>query len=295
MKTTFTAFLFACLLISARAQEIPNNGFESWENFGNYENPTSWNTPNQYTALASVVVVSKSEDAAAGGFSAKLETKTVFGSFVSPGLITLADFVVDIIGNSFSITGGIAMHERPVKIKGMYKYTAVEHDSALLQAYNYKYLENGERDTLGIAVWYGQPAANWTPFEVDMEYDSALIPDTLNIVIMSSSDAGFIPGSVLMVDSLTLELQTGLQIALTNDRQLRIYPNPVSDCLSIESQLPLRQAELIISDANGRETKRIALNPRSTTIDMSKLPAGMYDCSIIEGNTRLYRQSIIKR
>ncbi|MBU1010091.1 MAG: T9SS type A sorting domain-containing protein [Bacteroidetes bacterium] len=295
MKTTLTACLFALLLINARAQEIPNNGFESWENFGNYENPTSWNTPNQYTALASVVVVSKSEDAAAGSFSAKLETKTVFGSFVSPGLITLADFVVDIIGNSFSITGGIAMHERPVKIRGIYKYTAVEHDSALLQAYNYKFLENGERDTLGIAVWYGQPAANWTPFEVDMEYDSALIPDTLNIVIMSSSDAGFIPGSVLMVDSLTLELQTGMQVSLTNDRQLRIYPNPVSDWLSIESQLPLRKAELIISDASGRETKRMALNSRSTTINVSDLPAGMYDCSITEGNTRLYRQSIIIR
>jgi len=92
MKRIFTVLLFTCYLLNLSAQDIPNPDFEVWVDSVTYEEPDSWSTPNPYTSQAEVVVVEKSEDAASGTFSARLETKDVLGGlFTTPGLLTLGN------------------------------------------------------------------------------------------------------------------------------------------------------------------------------------------------------------
>ncbi len=58
MKKIFTLFTFLFFLTLLNAQELPNPGFESWEDMGTYMEPESWTTPNQFSILAGVVTVS---------------------------------------------------------------------------------------------------------------------------------------------------------------------------------------------------------------------------------------------
>jgi len=295
MKTTL-AFLF-CFLgsIVITAQHLPNQSFESWEDFGTYEEPTDWNTPNPFTSLASVAVVTKSEDAASGVFSARLETMMVFGGFSAPGLITLADFDVDIISGDFSIAGGILSHDRPVKIKGMYKFSAPFEDSASLTVYNYKYQGDDQRDTIGMAIWYGLPVDEWTSFEMDITYNSELIPDTLNVIVLSTTSESFIPGSVLFIDSLSLELQTGVQVALTNEYGIRSFPNPADEWLYLTSDHFVGQAVVIISNASGQEINRSEWHGNKHQTFVGQFKPGLYYYSVLLNNLRLHHAGFVKK
>jgi hypothetical protein len=295
MKTTLT--FLSCFLVSIvmLAQHLPNQGFESWEDFGSYEEPTGWNTPNPFTDMASVTVVTKSEDAASGNFSARLETMMVFGGFSAPGLITLADFDVNLISGDFSITGGIVSHDRPVKIKGMYKYSSPIEDSALLTVYNYKYQGDDQRDTIGMAIWHGLPVNDWTSFEADITYNSDLIPDTLNVIVLSTASESFVPGSVLYIDSLSLELQTGVQVALTNEYGIQSFPNPTHEWLNLTSNQFLGQADVVISNASGQEISRHSWHGNKNQVYVGQLVPGIYYYSVWHKNLRLHQAGFVKK
>lgn len=80
---------------------------EEWDNVNIYEQPQNWNTPNPYTALLGVISVTKGDDAFSGDYSAKLESKELLGGqIIVAGVITLADFAINIADSSFSMNGG---------------------------------------------------------------------------------------------------------------------------------------------------------------------------------------------
>lgn len=293
MRRIFTLFISLVFSLTVVSQSIPNAGFEEWENFGTYENPVSWSTPNPFTTLASVVVVTKSEDAISGNYSAKLETKILFGGFAAPGLITLANFFADIMTGDFSITGGIPLQDKPVKIKGYYKYSSVIEDSAFVQAYNFKYTGDQQRDTIGMAVWYGHEAETWTYFEAPFTYESNEIPDTLNIIIMSTGSSVFIPGAIMYVDSLSLELETGINIPLMPESAFSHYPNPVTGELYLQSTIQLENAEVTIVSADGRILLSEEWTGKHKTISVGNLKAGQYVYRIIQNGRLLERKKFL--
>lgn len=295
MRNILTLFVSLFFSVTVVSQTVPNAGFENWENFGTYENPVSWSTPNPFTALASVVVVSKSEDAVSGNFSAKLETKMLFGGFASPGLITLANFFADVLTGDFSITGGIALQDKPVKLKGYYKYSSVIEDSAFVQAYNFKYTGDQQRDTIGMAVWYGQATETWTYFEAPFSYESNEIPDTLNIIIMSTGSSVFIPGAIMLVDSLSLELETGINIPLMPESGFSHYPNPATDELNLQSPVYLENAMVTIVSADGRVLLSENWTGTQKTIQLNNIKPGHYSFRIVQNNRLLESRKFLVR
>jgi hypothetical protein len=70
-------------------------------------------------------------------------------------------------------------------------------------------------------------------------------------------------------------LLAGLGTDLTPSSQLRLYPNPAREQLTIETDLD-RPASLIISDVSGREVKRLVIEPGKTRIDLQELSPGLY-------------------
>jgi hypothetical protein len=293
MRRLFTLLILSAIATFLKAQSIPNHSFESWENFGAYENPLSWNTPNPFTTLASVVVVTKSEDAVSGNYSAKLETKILFAGFAAPGLITLADFFADILTGNFSITGGIPMQDKPIKIKGYYKYSSVIEDSAFVQAYNFKYTGDQQRDTIGMAVWYGQPAESWTYFEAPFSYESNEIPDTLNIIIMSTGSSVFIPGAIMHIDSLSIELETGVNIPLLPETGFRHFPNPANDIINLHSPVELHDAVVTIISADGRALFTDIWTGKQKTISISNLLPGLYTYKVVQNDRQIHSATFL--
>ena len=208
LLTGIITLLFSFQLI---AQEIPNSSFEVWENFGTYEDPESWTTPNEVSSLVSIFTVTKeSTDVYDGLYATRLESMTIVVMNV-PGMITLGELNVNIATQEFSITGGIPFTSRPSKLKGWFKYTPNVPDACFVYAVFTKF-NGATSDTIGFGMFTSMETTDiWTQFEVPVTFINSENPDTMNILILSSSITAAQPGSVMLVDKLELDYGVGVE------------------------------------------------------------------------------------
>lgn len=285
-----------CFSIIALAQTLPNSEFDVWVNYGLFEEPELWNTPNPFTTIVDpgAISVSKSSDAYSGDFSAKIETIDVFGGTLNvPGVITLANINVDFITVTYSISGGMELKENVSKLSGMYKYQGVDGDSATVLIYNFKRDNQDEIDTIGFGTSYLHDANSWTPFTVNMQYINSHVPDTFNVIILSSA-LDLHPGSTLHVDSLTIETNTGI-INLDHDLiKVKVFPNPSSDFVQFETTDIEKERRINVYDISGKLINTRDFSERITKISMKEFPSGVYTYQINKKNKLLKRGSFIK-
>ncbi len=296
MKNIFTLALLLSIVSFGMAQTLPNNDFEIWENTGLYEEPESWHTPNQFTVLAGAVGVTKSEDPYSGTFAARLETIDLLGGSVqAPGLLTLSDFDVDIASGDFSFAGGYFLQENVSKLTGMYKYAGVDGDSASIVIYNFSHPEGEEMDTIGFGLTFLQDAENWTPFEVIMVNNNDHLPDTFNVIILSSGSSDLNIGSVLFVDSIAIETNTGI-IDLWNPlAPLHVYPNPAVSIVNFEADDVASDRVLTIYDLNGRILSKSDFNDKAIQVNTKVFTPGILSYQVTEKGKRVYSGSFLKK
>ncbi len=283
-----------CFSLLSFAQNLPNAKFETWTNYGLYEEPELWNTPNPYTTFVSLnaITVSKSSDAFSGDYSAKLETIDIAGMFQVPGVITLAQISVDFITVSYSISGGLALKENVSKLSGMYKYQGSDGDSATVLIYNFKRDGDGEMDTIGYGSGYLQDATSWTPFTVNMQYLNSHVPDTFNVIILSSA-LDVHPGSTLLVDSLTIETNTGIIDLSHNQIRVNVYPNPSSDFVYFETMTDKKERIISIYNIVGELISVYDFSRSKTKISVKEFPSGIYTYRISNQDKLLKRGSFV--
>ncbi len=293
MKNTLILLIIVTITPAIMGQSIPNNKFESWESFGAFENPESWDTPNAELSLLGQATVEKSTDAYSGTYSARLETKNVILAD-APGLITLADFSVDIASLDFTIKGGLPLKENVSKLSGMYKYSGVGNDSASVLIYNFKRDNEGVIDTIGIGIKSLGDAETWTPFTVNMEVFNSNIPDTFNVIIVSSGES-FKAGSVLFVDSLTIETNTGILNLDRKKEEINIYPNPATEYVTLEMKTTGKNRLVEVYDFSGRHLQTMEFNSHKIKISVINLPKGVLNFRVTEKkNIVSYGSFIVK-
>jgi len=296
MKNIFTLILFFSIVYFGKAQTIPNNDFENWENLGLYEEPVSWNTPNQFTSLIGGIGVTKSDDAFSGSLSARLETiEMADGAFQAPGLLTLSEFNVDIATQEFSFSGGFFLRENVSKLTGMYKYAGVDGDSASVVIYNFRHPEGEAMDTIGVGFTFLHDADDWTPFEVIMVNNNYNLPDTFNVMIISSGSEEMKIGSTLLVDNIAIETNTGIIDLWNPVTPLHVYPNPAYETITFEADIEASNRELIIYNLSGRIVQKTTFNNYKSRIDTKDFTPGMYSYSLIEDGKRICGGSFIKK
>ena len=104
---------------SAKAQNIPNAGFESWTPGFGYDDPNSWGTLNALSILGMPISVTKSTERHGGSFSAKVETMSTTDSTgqetPSPGVMFIGS--VDLFQQSF--INGTSFTARPDSLRGV--------------------------------------------------------------------------------------------------------------------------------------------------------------------------------
>ncbi len=277
--------------IYTTAQTLPNNDFELWDDEADYPSPFDWNTPNPFTYLAGENVVNKSTDAYSGEYSARLETKLInFLSmeFLAPGLITLADFNVDILTQTFSYSGGTFLQQNVQKLTGIYKYQGVGNDSATILMYNFRNPEGEEYDTIGYGYAYLRDADEWTPFTVNMKYLNSHVPDTFNVLIMATTDEGVTDfahaGSIMFVDSLAIHTNTGILNLWEKSITLHVYPNPATSVINFETDETGKDRKLVISNPTGKIISRLSFKEKTITFNISEFSTGVYSYSVVEAN-----------
>jgi len=88
------------------------------------------------------------------------------------------------------------------------------------------------------------------------------------------------------IDTSDCTTVTGLNIAgATPMAGIRIYPNPASDILSINTgSLPVDQ--ILIRDITGKVLRRILPTGPTTTIDISGMATGIYLLEVMSGHER---------
>jgi hypothetical protein len=215
MKSGKLLFLFISLAATAAvtAQNIPNNGMETWIDQGQYDDPQYWDTPNQEVCFFPfyVKVVTKSTDHQAGSYSAKLETKAIPVLNINvPAVITLGTLNIDIAGGTYSVTGGAPISDSPTHLKGYFKYSPKGGDSCAIGIVLTKWNGTG-RDTLATGYFSTKDTVtSWTPFSAWIDYSIQAIPDTMNIVAISSASYTPTEGTILFVDDLYLDYTTSV-------------------------------------------------------------------------------------
>lgn len=300
----FALCCFTALYAYSQNDSIPNSSFEVWIDnpFQDYSEPEYWNTPNPYTSVPFVNVVTVEKDTVdpcSGCCSAMLTTKFVLMGKV-PGIMTLGQIEIDIINFTGDITGGIPYKQQPVNLTGYYKYSPAGEDSCLIVANLYRFLPaKGKKESVALATFKtNTDTSEWAFFSVPFQYfNDSILPDSINITILSSSNIEDPKvGSVLHVDDIRLEGFLGIGGNEQEARRIMAYPNPAGDNINLALREIVGNGYLRIFDSGGRQVLSKNVSGKQINVMTGALNSGYYYFYILEkGKKKAYGSFIIKR
>ncbi len=300
-------FLFVAGLLASVAAGgqtvIPNAGFENWSVFSTYTDPVDWDTPNfelNLIPFINISVVTKGPDRSGAGFySARLETRLYpfpLAPMDVPGFMTCGDLTVDFDSGTYVLSGGVPVVDKPTHLKGYYKYLPKGGDSCVI-GIGMTRTTGSFKDTVGLGYFSTKDSVpDWTPFSAWIDYTGAELPDSMNIIAMSTAQEVMTVGTVLYVDDLYLDYTVGTgkegdreEIRVYNDREterLMIFLDPESRqdyCIRLLSM----RGSVVAGPVTGAGMEDRCVIP------YQGLPDGVYLLEVIGHGDRLARKIFI--
>jgi hypothetical protein len=272
------ALLLIFIMQPLMAQNVlPNAGFENWVNagglFNSYQNPANWGTLNDATSFLGIITVTKATQAQfvkSGNAALRLETyyinllnRPAQGLCVTGSVNTQTE----------QVEGGLPYNLRPASFSGWYQYYPVGVDTGSVVAVFTKWnAQTLQRDTVGIAgQWFTEQATQYNNFNVAVEYSSEEAPDTVMVILVSSSQTEPGIGSVMYIDDLNFEFTAATE-DLTALPRISVYPNPAIDFISFDAP---QAATMQIRNLGGVLVKTFGLF-KENRVTVDDLPAGIY-------------------
>jgi len=272
--------------------------FEQWDSTAAGELPRFWDGFNRQIIMGGINVgdvVCISKDSANPqdmNYSVRLENKSVLGGAAVPGMLTCGKLNIDFTAQNGNITEGVAYSQKPAAFKGWYKYNPAIGDSALISVW---FKQAGQKIGGG-EIRIANAETNWTEFNVNINYQIGSQPDTMFILISSSSSKNNVPmGSVLDIDHIWFEggslSSSNLPI---NSLNFSAFPNPASDAVNLI--IPNNNENTTINVYNSINQRLISTNTNSTnhTIDISALPAGVYFIEVSNHSEKAIKSIIVE-
>lgn len=249
------------LAISASAQ-IPNGGFESWDDHGAYMDPTGWLTYNDIVTIdGPVITVERGAPGAVGNYYATV-TSTSFlgGSSVIQGWLSL---------NGFSYNG------RPDALTGQWQYGIQPSDTAEVLVYLAGWNSFGDTELIAAgSLEVTGDLLGWHPLIVPLTYYSPSTPDSAYIQFSASKELGApMAGSFLKVDDLAFTGSVGVEEQQARS-QFKVFPSLASDQLNIVADQ--RITELKVMDMTGRSVLEQKPGTERYALDVSNLNKASY-------------------
>lgn len=161
--------------------------------------------------------------------------------------------------------------------------TFIDNGDTLVQIARYDRAFNGDR---------------WNEEEVNLEEIIPITP-TMRLVVVASNtsfpsllEAGF--------DDFNIKGISTTSIAHSPDRiSLKIYPNPSSGYLNVQvsqRETPAEPFEIQLMDLAGRKVMtHSSTNSQGTSLDLSRIPKGIYLVNIVQNGTIREREKLILR
>lgn len=273
MKAAFVTGIAILAFVTLSAQTtIPNAGFENWTASGSYENPDSWDSPNDVTSSLGKIVVEKEDVYVHGGnFAAMI---TVLSSFAGnlPGMLTLGDFSFDLMSMTATIDGGTPFTGKPEKMTGWYQYEPNNNDICLIGAFLLQD-NSGTWDTIATAGFESTATVlTWTQFEAVFDYRNSNTPTHMNIILMPTDRNNPQAGSTIYIDDLTFEYPQSIG---ENNNSAKLFSDHDANLIKLNFA-EATDATIVLSDINGRTLKKIHASGIEASIGMAGIPKGVY-------------------
>jgi hypothetical protein len=293
-KKLFLALTSALSFYFSNAQNaIPNAGFESWTSQGSYDDCAGWGTIDQPVSSAcfckgTAVKTSTAGEVHTGTYAMKLKTLSVFAQ-TAPGIAATGT----INQTTQAIDGGVAYNLRPDSIVGWYRYTPAGTDTGSVEITLSRWnTGTNTRDVVAHAKFTKNTSvASYTRFSQPLVYSLSGAPDTMVVILLSSSSSAPVVNSVMFVDDLDLIFNPTMGIAHNNieNSLFSVYPNPNNTgCITIKSSSEL--GAIVIYNSLGDIVSQTKSNNTQDQVDISKLPAGIYTIQVQEKYSKLLKE-----
>jgi hypothetical protein len=284
---------------------VANGGFENWRvgSMGT-DIPQDWLNTEEFIAgisgvtLPATNTISKTTDSHSGAFAAKLQTGSL-GTTVLAGMLVLGTRVVP--GPTL---GGKPFSGRPTSMDFYYKMTGTAptaDDSASITVILTRW-NNGANETVaGGNIYLTQPGTTYNLASVPLNYQSASVPDSVHIMILSGSGRTITVGTSLFLDDVTMVTSvTATQTARKLDA-LTAYPNPSTTglfALQAGQEPLLFSSALTVTDMAGRVVLRQpatkATGEEKRVVDLRGQPAGVYTLRLISAEGTAVRPLVVQ-
>lgn len=274
MKTAFLTGIAILAFATVTAQTtIPNAGFENWTASGTYENPDSWDSPNEVTSSLGKIVVEKEDVYVhSGNYAAMITVQSSLAGNL-PGTLTLGDFSFDLLSMTATISGGTPFTGRPEKMTGWYQYEPSNNDICLIGAFLLQ--ENGGAwDTVAIAGFdTSATVLTWTEFEAIFDYRNTNTPTHLNIILLPTDRNNPQANSTIYIDDLAFLYPQSIEES--HENPVKLFSDQSNGNINITFQ-ETTNAAITLSDINGKKLKSVKVSGQQSSIDMSGISKGVY-------------------
>ena len=267
MRSTHILVLaLAIASASSATAQIPNGGFENWDDHGAYMEPAGgWLTYNDIvTAAGPWITVERGAPGALGNYYASITSRvfpdTSISSSVLQGWLSL---------NGFSYTG------RPAALTGQWQYGIQPSDTAEVLVLLARWNSSGDAELVAEgSLEVTGSLSGWHPLSVPLTYHSTEAPDSAYIQFSASKELGAsVDGSFLKIDDLAFTGSVGVEEQQAQS-QFKVFPSPASDLLNIVADQ--RITELKVMDMTGRTVLEQKPGTERVNLDVSDLNSGSY-------------------
>ncbi|RLD43005.1 MAG: hypothetical protein DRI86_10725 [Bacteroidetes bacterium] len=299
MRTLLFINLFFILNLAIAQNQPIINGVETfgnWDTCAAGEMPLYWDGFNRDIIinganLGEIICVTKdSADPQDADYSVRLTTTSILGGAAVPGILTTGKLNIDFVTHDGGIDGGIPYTQKPAILKGWYKYTPTGNDTALVSVWFQKDGQNFGGGKLELS----SHKQMWTLFEVPLNYQLDIYPDTMNIMFASSIIKNNIPvGSSLEIDHIWFE-GGSLGINTKQINNTKVFPNPAKSYVIIETPKEINHYNITIYNSNGQRIIKVKSNSNSKKIDIKSLRKGAYFIEICSDKLRKISKLLIQ-
>lgn len=282
------------LLIFTVQAEVPNAGFENWNN----GEPDGWATSNVPGQVTNVI---QSSNAHSGTSAAELSVVDIGLGFGVPPLLSSLDS-----GGNFY---GFPISQAYQELTGYYQLNPM--GSSLLQISINLFNITGT-DTLAVgfgAFVTGSAASSYTPFSAQLFYFPGFPqPNWAWIIIQITDTTTGLPavGSSALIDDLAFQGIVGIEdqsqdLAIQDYILEQNYPNPFNPSTQINFSLPITsEVQIVIYDQIGREVDRLqqgqlSAGNHSITWSATDLPSGIYYYQLQAGGRKMTRKMMLMK
>lgn len=266
--------------------QVPNGNFETWNDFGTYNDPSFWSTTN---AVAINFGAAPTCERVQPGWEG-LACVKVTNQAAPNGVVVHGKVVSGTSGNY-----GFPFSGRPSSLSGRCQYGLPTFNIGQVKVFLSRW-----DSVAGLAIPVGSGSINftgtateWQNFNVPIGYVSSYDPDTAVITVTAAAGLVLVTeGAYLQVDDFKFVFSGTGMTEQAGNRGLAVRPTLAHDLLEVAAGDEMSGA--VVLDALGRPVLRRALSGRAGTVALDGLAAGRYFLEVRFPDGELGRLPFVK-